>query len=877
MTSMVIAGASASMAATPKEARDVHENVGSVRGPLSDFWLKVRSEWSGYSQDEPSPAAGGAPSSRARLTPPPNRVWVSLVHGDLSSSQKGASLSRLYRDFLSEWKEREGRNWPYAHIFDREWEKMGQAGRAQNIIMIGTPRELPPVGPLAAGLGFTIGPGRIDIGKRRYRGDNLILIFIAPNPSNTDKYALVITGTGEEALLSAGHLPYGETDYVLFRGRRLLESGHFAKPESAAWRPPETYDARGSLGGFSIRESAHYTFWYESDRLDRGELEALVKEKEEGFEKLAALVPSPAAGSPRLTYYLYPSVDRKIDETARDETVHVDFASGEIHTVYSRTERIAEPYLDLMILLHRAIGPTSVPRLERALAIALAPRFQGRDVASLAARILREVGGSESSVLRSLRDQDVMTPADGPPSAHDLLLAGFLQHLVRRDGRERAFEFLSSASPRRLDAAFKEVYGRALGDALYEWAGGLTKPPAGEAAVAASEVAGGSSPAALQVARGLELLRLRSDAQAARALEEALALDAKHPAALAALGRARFRRGDFDGASDASLDALASCSGPRRRDPACKESEAWSHLTLGRIEALRGRYVAAHVELTHPSVTEGPAPVPTLAEYWLLTMGQSRNQLTVVSHLKLEARVSMRNLDWQVAEENLKKALEIDPTDGEGHKLLGDVYHRQHEQWAWQIRYLNEVHPDLNVLGQVYVPRELAAITTRVEPLHSLDSFNDLVLRGNLELLKAQNLYAVEIQNLHAEGERLLIERRELGDALKVYRRALELNPDFFLSHFLVGRCLFLMDQHDQARRSFLEVLRRRPSDPQVLAWTHTYLGYIELDSENLPGAQHSFERALAQADSGKAAELAREGLGKVSTIRLLQRGSSNR
>jgi len=293
-------------------------------------------------------------------------------------------------------------------------------------------------------------------------------------------------------------------------------------------------------------------------------------------------------------------------------------------------------------------------------------------------------------------------------------------------------------------------------------------------------------------------------------------------------------------------------------------------LTLGRVDAIRGRNVAARVELSHPAVTGGPDPVPTLADYWLETMGESRNQLTVVSHLKREARVSLRKLDWREAETDLTQALEIDPTDGEAHRLLSEVYHKQHEYWAWRIRYLNEIHPDYNVTGRIYQPGDANPIALRVESLHSLDSFNDLVLKGNLELLKAQSLYAVEIQNLHAEGDRYLIERHDVREALKVYLRALELNDGFFLSHFLVGRCYFLMDRPEEARRSFEEVLRDQPRDRLVVAWTHTYLGYLALQEDDLTEAKRCFQRALAASSEGKAAELAREGLGKVETIHLL-------
>jgi tetratricopeptide (TPR) repeat protein len=867
----LVAGALSFAAAVAAEElpRSAFDNAGKVRGPLSDFWFKIRSEWSGYMETEGDlPEGGGYVRNRTFSQPGSTSVWVSLVHGDLAGGSKQRSpMAQLQEEFLSEWKKAEARNWPYAQVFSRTWDQMGEPGRRQNIIMVGTPWTLAPVGPLARSLGFEISPGRIEIGRRRYHGDNLVLVFIAPNPSNPERYALVVTGTTDEALLQAIHLPYGDTDYVLFRGRRLLESGHFDKSDADAWAPPRSYEAAGSHRGFAIRESAHYVFWYENGRLSREDLDELSARKEAAHASLVSMLPPLPDRGDRITWYLYPSIDRKIDETEREEPSHVDWAAGEIHTVYSRVEKVTEPWLDLMVLIHRSIGPTRVPRLERALALALAPTFEGRDLETLAGPVFRELLRRESAVLKSLRDQDVMTPADGPPGPHDLLLAAFLKDCIRRHGRDKTIAFVRQASPGSLEDVFARLYDVRLGEALDRWAAalpGVTPLPLTRAS--AASVSGQPDP---RLARAKELLLGRRDDEAASLLEQILADDPFVPAAQAMLARARFRRSDFVAAEAAARRAIELCAADACADPDGPATAGWSRLTLGRIEALKGRRMAAHVELTHPDIVAAPAPIPTLAAYWLETMGESRNQLTVVSHLKTESRVALRKLEWARAEAQLKRALEIDPSDGEAHRLLSDVYHRQHEYWAWRVRFLNQTHPDYNVLSRTYFPGESTTLT-RVEMLHSLDSFNDLVLKGNLELMKAQSLYAAEIQNLHAEGDRFLIEKRDIGEALSTYQRALALNEDFFLSHFLVGRCFFLLDRDDQATASFEQVLRHNPSDPLVLAWTHTYLGYLALKRDDLDGAKHAFHRALAAAPEGKAADLAREGLGKVDTIRLL-------
>ncbi|MFQ5701036.1 MAG: tetratricopeptide repeat protein, partial [Acidobacteriota bacterium] len=825
-----------------REYRAERGDAGTIRGPLSDFWFKVRSEWSGYRAPLHGSPAGSGPLQRTtHVEAPPNRVWVSLVHGDRLAKRSQGPLAHLYTEFLSEWKKAEGLNWPYAQILSRRWSRMGRIGRRQNIIMIGTPWQLPPVGPLAGRLGITIEPGSIRIGSRRYRGDNLLLLFIAPNPFRPEKYAMVISGSTDESLLRSGDVAYGKTDYVLFRGRRLLESGYFSKARPGSWGPPSRYTTHPSHRGFSIRESEHFTFWYETGSLSPDNLAAIVRDKERVYPSLAGLFP-PGARLPRITYYLYPSIDRKIDETARDDVTHIDLPASQIHAVVFPGQKVLEPYLDLQVLIHDVIGPTRVPRLERAVALALAPSFQGSDVADMAPRIFTRMHLRTSQILDALQDQDVMTPADGPPAPHDLLLAGFMRHLLEAYGRDRLFAFLAAASPAHLGKTIRKTFDHSLSTELFAWAAVLRNRPRGEPAPAA--VTAASPPPG--TVRGLALLELRRDDEAARALEESLQRDPNQPGALAALARLRFRNGRSDDAVTPAQRAIARCA-EGLPDDACADAAAWAHLTLGRIEALRGHHIVAHMELTDPAVAAGPETVHIVADYWLQTMGMSRNQLTVVSHLKHEATVGLRRLDWRGAESYLNKALELDPTDAEAHRLLSEVYHKQHEYWAWELRYLDAFLPE-------YKFNSLLLIVTRAKSIHSLDSFNDLVLRGNLELMKAQSLYAVEIQNLHAEADRYLIQQHDLPRALELYQRALEMNKDFFLSYFLLGRCYFLMDETDKARAAFDEVLWRRPRDKLVRAWTHTYLGFLGLRAEDFKHARRSFIRALKLVEAGREA-----------------------
>src|SRR5262249_40986123 len=148
------------------------------------------------------------------------------------------------------------------------------------------------------------------------------------------------------------------------------------------------------------------------------------------------------------------------------------------------------------------------------------------------------------------------------------------------------------------DEAFKDVYHRPLDDEVHGWGGALIRSSGAAMAAksarsgkAVSPAEGASPPEDDAYTRGLEAMRRREDAAAVTLMEEPPPRRPDDPAALWALGRLHFRHGDFDAARTRAVAALATCAAAPR--DACRETDAWSHLTLGRIEAVRGRHIAA--------------------------------------------------------------------------------------------------------------------------------------------------------------------------------------------------------------------------------------------------------------------------------------------
>ena len=90
-------------------------------------------------------------------------------------------------------------------------------------------------------------PGAVVVGEVRHAGATVAAAFVHPNPLAPDRYLLVLTGAGPEALFYVDHLPELLPDYVVFDaaswgekgglvldGRTVLAAGFFDR----GWRLP---------------------------------------------------------------------------------------------------------------------------------------------------------------------------------------------------------------------------------------------------------------------------------------------------------------------------------------------------------------------------------------------------------------------------------------------------------------------------------------------------------------------------------------------------------------------------------------------------------------------------------------------------------------
>ncbi len=82
---------------------------------------------------------------------------------------------------------------------------------------------------------------------------------------------------------------------------------------------------------------------------------------------------------------------------------------------------------------------------------------------------------------------------------------------------------------------------------------------------------------------------------------------------------------------------------------------------------------------------------------------------------------------------------------------------------------------------------------------------------------------------------------RRLGEAETETRRAIELDPNFSLSHGALGNVLHFAGRHEQALESFEQALRL---DPQFNVWLHA-LGRAQFALGRYAEAEALFKRRL--------------------------------
>jgi len=119
------------------------------------------------------------------------------------------------------------------------------------LILIGTPGSNKLIEQLKEKLPIKVEKGEIIVGNRRYRGNDVGVFFVAPNPLNLESYVVVIEGLTTEALRNAVNIHHDsdtnplliQTDYLVYDSQSggpekpVLEEGFFIKETIDNWHP----------------------------------------------------------------------------------------------------------------------------------------------------------------------------------------------------------------------------------------------------------------------------------------------------------------------------------------------------------------------------------------------------------------------------------------------------------------------------------------------------------------------------------------------------------------------------------------------------------------------------------------------------------------
>jgi len=88
---------------------------------------------------------------------------------------------------------------------------------------------------------FKLASGGVYLGDRFVSEDNWRMVFIIPNPFNTEHYVLVYTGptaadvVGINLIEHPNFTHHDTTDYVLAVGSQIVEQGYFDKSDETRW------------------------------------------------------------------------------------------------------------------------------------------------------------------------------------------------------------------------------------------------------------------------------------------------------------------------------------------------------------------------------------------------------------------------------------------------------------------------------------------------------------------------------------------------------------------------------------------------------------------------------------------------------------------
>ena len=780
-----------------------------LHGPLSDFWPKVRRDWTGR-----LPGLNHGPLQTF--------IWLPIIWDGPDDRDLARLIDRL--------RVRERHNWLRTGATEHRWRDIAGRNLArlpfmrQNSLLIGTPGDNGLVARALAATPLRVDRGLVEIAGRAIRGDNLLLIAIVPNPVNPASYSIVFTGSSGRALLRADKVAYGESDYIVFRGDKVVERGFF-EWKAGVPRKDHTLGSQSFTPHLTwkVVDSRHGRLHYDPATTAAARLVSVGRQLDTTIDETAAFFGILPASIPKLNLFLYVSPDEKIAQTGDPRLSHVDPADDTLHTVLMPGGEAPEPALVASILLASGVGiwartqPMDLPGLRQALSLACRASFQGIPLAAWASRTTRDAGWLPMDRL-FYRD-----PQDLESGDLDLLdAAAFLRDLITREGIEKVARFYSTARRASLAERFRSVFGISLGSAESRWLETI-QPDDTRHVARAENATGTSAPSATDPATlaAREAFLLREDGAAERMLLEMTPTAATRTL----LARICFRTGRFDQAVSFAREVVS--------DPgATADDRAWARLTLGRALAVSSRRIAAISELRHDDIAAGSGQPRILADFWLETMGMPLNQRAAHQVIVRQAQVELTNWNWDAAEEKLRVVLAADPINRKAHAMLGQVYLSKYTYWH----------------DYALLDRELFPGASDADP----EMYQNLARKGQREIEIASLIPAAGEDTLDGGTQTEEIAGLDAGDA--------------GLTHLMLGKAQVLEGNLDSAVREFEEALSTADDNPDLAAYCHMYLGRIAATRGDLPRARAHFESILGLHANASVTAIAREDIRKLGS-----------
>jgi hypothetical protein len=366
------------------------------------------------------------------------------------------------------------RKWIRSMFWKKPYQRVRREGfygsRAlqKNLVVMGTPSSNPLIAELTQGTPFRVDGERVRIGSREYRGASLLLAFIRPNPLGDGSYAMVLATPRKEALLNLLELPLGPTDYVLFRGSHIVESGYLD------WSRPEDLVLSGGRQvnpdhqGWEAVAAGPVRVHFHPAEFRREEAESFSRERRADLVRLEEFLGLDLSAG--WEEYLYPSLDVKMLHTSAPGPASVDLVGAAVHRVW-RPGDGAATWPAAMVVLWRAWGATDLQGLLYGLSLVPEGRLESQSLQAWAGRLAAR--GDLAAAEELIPRHDFQAPDGGDGELQVLGLGAFLEHLLQSRGRDAVELFYRQARGGNFRRRFREAMGTSLARAEADWRRGL--------------------------------------------------------------------------------------------------------------------------------------------------------------------------------------------------------------------------------------------------------------------------------------------------------------------------------------------------------------------------------------------------------------------